>query len=395
MSRWIDSDDVLFADQADPRLAVAKRLVWTLAGLFAAALIWAAFATLDEVATGTGRVVPTSREQIIQSLEGGIMHKLLVQQDSLVEPGQVLAQLDPTQAGSTVEEGAAKYRAALAAAVRLRAEVNETPLIFPPELEEFPELVAAETRLYHDRRQSLASSVALVEESISLLSREISVAESLQKVGAASSVEILRLKRQRTDLQFKAEELRSQYIVEARQALARSEEQVEALEPVVRGRADTLERLTLRSPVRGIVKSIAVSTVGGVVPPNGEVMQIIPMDDRLLIEARMSPQDIAFIYPGQRATVKITAYDYAIYGGLEGEVTSISPDSIRDEVKPDVFYYRVFVRTKEDVLLNKAGKAFPIVPGMVATVDVHTGQKTVLQYLLKPLNRLREGLRER
>ncbi len=395
MSRWIDSDDVLFADQADPRLAVAKRLVWTLAGLFAAALIWAAFATLDEVATGTGRVVPTSREQIIQSLEGGIMHKLLVQQDSLVEPGQVLAQLDPTQAGSTVEEGAAKYRAALAAAVRLRAEVNETPLTFPPELEQFPELVAAETRLYHDRRQSLASSVALVEESISLLSREISVAESLQKVGAASSVEILRLKRQRTDLQFKAEELRSQYVVEARQALARSEEQVEALEPVVRGRADTLERLTLRSPVRGIVKSIAVSTVGGVVPPNGEVMQIIPMDDRLLIEARMAPQDIAFIYPGQRATVKITAYDYAIYGGLEGEVTSISPDSIRDEVKPDVFYYRVFVRTKEDVLVNKAGKAFPIVPGMVATVDVHTGQKTVLQYLLKPLNRLREGLRER
>ena len=395
MTNWRDNDEALFGEEADRRLEAAQRLVWTLVLLFAAALVWAAVARLDEVATGTGRVVPTSREQVIQSLEGGIMNKLFVQQDSLVEPGQVLAQLDPTLAGSTVEETAAKYRAALAAATRLRAEVNETPLTFPEELEEFPELVTAETRLYEDRRASLASSEELITESINLLSSEIAMAKSLNKVGAASRVEILRLERQRAELQLKKAELRADYIVEARQELARAEEQVEALQPVIRGRSDTLERLTLRSPVRGIVKSIAVSTVGGVVPPNGEVMQITPLDDRLLIEARMSPQDIAFIHPGQRATVKITAYDYAIYGGLEGRVTSISPDTIRDEVKPDVFYYRVFVRTREDALTNKAGKTFPIVPGMIATVEVHTGQKTVLQYLLKPLNRLREGLRER
>ncbi|MFC0202822.1 HlyD family efflux transporter periplasmic adaptor subunit [Novosphingobium soli] len=395
MSAWADNDDWLFGEEKDRRLVLATRLVWTLAGLFLAALAWAALAELDEVATGTGRVVPTSREQVIQSLEGGILSKLMVHQDDLVVSGQVLAQLDPTQAGSTVEESAAKYQAALAAAARLRAEVNQTPLEFPAELASYPDLKAAETRLYEDRRRSLASSIGLIDESLSLIRKEVAIGESLIQVGAASSVEVIRLKRQRADLELKKADLRSQYIVEARQELAKVNEEVTALAPVVRGRSDTLKRLTLRSPVKGVVKSIQVTTEGGVVPPNGEVMQIIPVDDQLLIEARMSPRDIAFIHPGQRATVKVTAYDYAIYGGLEGQVTTISPDTIRDEVKPEIFYYRVFIRTRSDALLNKAGKRFPIVPGMIATVDVHTGKKTVLQYLLKPFNRAREALRER
>ncbi|QCB56748.1 HlyD family type I secretion periplasmic adaptor subunit [Sphingopyxis sp. PAMC25046] len=366
-----------------------------LSALFLAGLVWAWLAELDEVATGDGRVVPTSREQVIQSLEGGILAKLHVRPDSLVRPGQILAQLDPTQAGSTVEESAAKYRAALAASARLRAEVNQTVLNFPDELEDFPELKAEETRLFEARRRSLASSLGLIDESLALISKELAIGESLIDVGAASNVEVLRLKRQRAELALKKADLRSQYIVEARQELAKADEEVMALAPVVRGRSDTLNRLTLRSPVRGIVKSIEVSTVGGVIPPNGQLMEIIPLDDQLMIEARMSPRDIAFIRPGQRATVKITAYDYSIYGGLDGRVTTISPDTIRDEVKPEIYYYRVFIRAKADALVNKAGKHFPIVPGMIATVDVHTGQKSVLEYLLKPLNRAREALRER
>ena len=395
MTAWAENDDWLFGDEKDKRLTLAKRMVWALAALFTAAFLWAWFAQLDEVATGTGRVVPTSREQVIQSLEGGILAKLFVRQDDIVEPGQVLAQLDPTQAGSTVEESAAKYHAALAASARLRAEVNRTALTFPAELDGFPELKAAETRLYEDRRSSLASSLALIDESLGLIRREVGIAESLIDVGAASSVEVIRLRRQRADLELKKADLRSQYVVEARQELAKADEEVNALAPVVRGRSDTLKRLTLRSPVKGVVKGIEVSTVGGVVPPNGELMQIIPMGDQLLIEARMSPRDIAFIRPGQRATVKVTAYDYAIYGGLEGKVATISPDTIRDEVKPEIFYYRVFVRTTSDALVNKAGQRFPITPGMIATVDVHTGQKTVLQYLMKPFNRAQEALRER
>ncbi|HTG37407.1 HlyD family efflux transporter periplasmic adaptor subunit [Sphingomonas sp.] len=393
-SAGIDAD-WQFDDEGRGRIAGARRLVWLLAGLFVVALTWAWFARLDEVASGSGRVVPTSREQVIQSLEGGILAKMMVRQDDIVKPGQIVAQLDPTQAGSTVEESAAKYRAALASAARLRAEITGSAIAFPPALDDYAELRAAETRLYHDRRHSLFSSERLIDESLALIGNEVRIGESLIEVGAASNVEVLRLKRQRADLALKKADLRSQYLVEAQQELAEMSEEVEALEPVVRGRSDTLERLTIRSPVRGVVKSIDVSTIGGVVAPNGEIMQIVPLDDQLLIEARISPRDIAFIHPNQRATVKITAYDYSIYGGLEGEVSSISPDTIKDEVNPEIYYYRVFVRTKSVALINKAGKRFPIVPGMIATVDIHTGSKTVMQYLMKPLNRAREGLRER
>jgi adhesin transport system membrane fusion protein len=339
--------------------------------------------------------VPTSREQVIQSLEGGILSKLLVRQDDIVTPGQVIAQLDPTQANSTVDESTAKYRAALARAARLQAEVSGMPVAFPAELADQTALKAVELRLYEVRRSSLADAERLIAESIALISRELSIGERLVTLGAASSVEVLRLKRQRSELELKKSDLRSQYIVEARQELTRANEEADALAPVVRGRSDTLKRLTLRSPMRGVVKNIEVSTIGGVIPPNGKIMEIVPLDDRLLIEARIAPRDIAFIHPGQRASVKITAYDYSIFGGLEGQVTTISPDTIRDEVKPEIHFYRVFIRTEADALVNKAGKRFPIGPGMIATADIHTGSKTVLQYLLKPLNRAREALRER
>ena len=388
-------DDDLLANTGGTGLVGSTRLVWLLAALFAAGLTWAWYASLDEVATGEAKVVPTNREQVIQSLEGGLLSKLLVRQDDVVQPGQLLAQLDPTQAGSTVEESAAKYRAALAAAARLRAEANGTPLQFPAELDRYPDLKAAEARLFNTRRASLHDSQGLIDQSLALIGREVKIGQSLITVGAASNVEVLRLQRQRAELELKKADMRSQYMVEARQELAKVSEQVDSLAPVVRGRSDTLQRLTLRSPVRGVVKSIEVSTIGGVVPPNGKLMEIVPLDEQLLIEARISPRDIAFIRPGQRATVKVSAYDYSIYGGLEGQVASISPDTIRDEVKPDILYYRVFVRTRTNALVNKAGRHFAITPGMVATVDIHTGSKTVLQYLMKPLNRAQEALRER
>jgi len=388
-------DDWLFGEAGDPRLQLSNRLVWTLCSLFAAIVAWAWFATLDEVATGSGRVVPTMREQVIESLEGGILARLHVKQDDIVEAGQVLAQLDPTQASSTFEESAAKYRAALAASARLEAEVGRGALTFPAELDDFPDLKRAERRLYDTRRASLNESIRLIDQSIALIRREVAIGESLIEVGAASNVEVIRLRRQLSELELKKADLRSQYLVEARQQLAKANEEVEALAPIVRGRSDTLERLTLRSPVKGIVKSIQVSTVGGVVPPNGRLMEIIPLEDRLMIEARMSPRDIAFIHPGQRATVKVTAYDYSIYGGLDGEVATISPDTIRDEVNPEIHYYRVFIRTSANALVNDAGERFPIGPGMITTVDIHTGQKTVLQYLMKPINRAREALHER
>jgi len=307
----------------------------------------------------------------------------------------VLARLDPTRSESQVEETASRYRAALASAARLTAEVNGTEVVFPAELDAYPQLRESELDLYSARRRSLDETIGLIRQSRDLAVRELELNEGLSAVGAASTVEVIRLQRQVAELELKEAEARSQYVVAAREELAKANAEIEALASVVRGRADTLKRLTLTSPVRGIVKNIEVSTINGVIPPNGRLMDIVPLDDQLLIEARISPRDIAFIHPGQRANVKITAYDYAIYGMLEGKVTSISADTIRDDTNPEVEYYRVYIETTSDALTNSAGARFSITPGMVATVDVHTGSKTVLDYLLKPFNRAREALRER
>lgn len=390
-----DDASLVFDEEDDVGRTGSSRVVLVVLGGLVVFLLWAWFADLDEVSTGPGRVVPTMREQVIQSLEGGILADLQVRQDDIVEPGQILARLDPTLTASNVDETAAKYRAALASATRLTAEVNGSSLNFPKELNDYPDLVASEARLYHSRRDSLSQSLRWLQEALTQTRAELNISQSLLSEGAASNVEVLRLRQKVADLELRKADLQTQYMVTAREELAKANADIESLSATVKGRSDSLSRLVLRSPVRGIIKNIGVSTVGGVIPPGGQLMEIIPLDDQLLIEARMSPRDIAFIHPGQKATVKISAYDYAIYGGLEGEVSSISPDTIQDEVKRDEYYYRVFVRTRADALVNKNGKQFSIGPGMVATVDVHTGSKTVLQYLLKPLNRAREALRER
>ncbi|AQS64194.1 Type I secretion system membrane fusion protein PrsE [Rhizobium rhizogenes] len=384
-----------FGDDDGRNLTRSSRVVQLFVALLVALLVWAYFARLDEVSSGDGRVVPTSREQVIQSLEGGILAALHVREDQVVEPGQILAQLDPTRSESDVEESAAKYRAALAAASRLEAEVNGTPLTFPAALNPYSTLTAAETELYTARRRALEESLHWVEESLALVRSELKLNEELRAVGAASNVEVIRLRRQMVELELKKVEIKSEYVVRAREELTKVNAEVNSLSPVVTGRADSLARLTHRSPVRGIVKNIEVSTIGGVAPPNGKLMDIIPLGDELLIEARISPRDIAYIHPGQRASVKISAYDYAVYGSLDGQVTTISPDTIQDEVDREIYYYRVFIKTEKDALVNAAGREFPIVPGMVATVDIHTGEKTVLEYLVKPFNKAREALRER
>ncbi|MEA1843444.1 HlyD family efflux transporter periplasmic adaptor subunit [Agrobacterium tumefaciens] len=384
-----------FGDDDGRNLTRSTRVVQLFVALLVAMLVWAYFATLDEVSTGDGRVIPTSREQVIQSLEGGIVATLHVREDQVVEPGQILAQLDPTRSESDVEESAAKYRATLAAASRLEAEVNGTPLTFPAALNAYPGLTGSETELYTARRHALEESLRWIEESLSLVASELKLNEELRSIGAASNVEVIRLRRQIVELELKKVEIKSEYLVKAREELTKANAEVNSLSPVVTGRADSLARLTHRSPVRGIVKNIEVSTIGGVVPPNGKLMDIIPLGDELLIEARISPRDIAYIHPGQRASVKISAYDYAVYGSLDGKVTTISPDTIQDEVDREIYYYRVFIKTEKDALVNAAGREFPIVPGMVANVDIHTGEKTVLEYLVKPFNKAREALRER
>ncbi|WP_065944144.1 HlyD family type I secretion periplasmic adaptor subunit [Pseudomonas sp. 25 R 14] len=379
----------------DAALHRSTRIIGSLVLIVLILGTWAWLGRLDEVSKGDGKVIPSSHEQVIQSLEGGILAELNVAEGDLVEQGQVLAQLDPTKSESNVEESAARYRAVLASATRLQAEVDGKPLSFPDELQAYPELIKRETRLYQERISRLKESLAGVNDSLGLVDRELKITQSLAKTGAASNVEVIRLQRQRSELQLKATELRSSYQVQAGEELAKARSEVSTLSSVIRGREDSLTRLTVLSPVRGIVKGIEVTTIGGVISPNGKLMQIVPLDDQLLIETRISPRDIAFIHPDQAAKVKLTAYDYSIYGGLDGKVVTISPDTIQDKVKPENYYYRVFIQTDSNVLTNKAGERFAIVPGMIATVDIKTGSKTVLDYLVKPFNKAQEAMRER
>ncbi len=379
----------------EPPLPKSSVIIWIIGIGLLVLLTWAWLFKLEEVSTGTGKIIPSSKEQLIQSLDGGILTKLNVKEGEIVERGQVLAQLDPTRFESNVGESESLLVSSRATSARLRAEVTGAPLVFPEEVLKYPKLVKEETALYQSRHANLQESVAGLEQALLLVQQELEMTAPLVAKGAASEVEVLRLKREANDLRNQMNDIRNQYYVNAREELSKANTDVETQQQVVRGKSDTLSRTVFKSPVRGVVKEIDVMTLGGVIPQNGKLMTIVPLDEKLLVEARISPRDIAFIRPDQEALVKITAYDYSIYGGLNGKVAMISPDTLRDEVKQDQFYYRVYIRTDSDKLSNNAGQEFNITPRMVATVDIRIGSKTVMDYLIKPFNKAKEALRER
>jgi len=395
--RGLSAADVglVFGDDDEVSVTRSKRVILFVFALLAAGLVWANFAVLDEVSTSTGRVVPTTSEQVIQSLEGGILSSLEVVPDEVVEPGQILATLDPTQGAAAAEETLSKFRAALATAARLESEITGEPLSFPEELNDFPNILAVETQLHEARTTGLEAKLEMLDQAKLLATGELEINERLRATGATSNFDVMRLQREVIDLEIQRSDISSEFYIAARQDLSKAEAEIAALRPVIRGRADVVDRLTLRSPVRGIVKNIEISTIGGVVSPNGRLMEIVPLDDRLMIEARVTPRDIAFIRPGLPANIKVSSYDYSVYGGLSGEVVTISPDTIRDEVTGDQFYYRVLIKTDDTALMNDAGTRFSILPGMMTTVDIHTGEKTVLEYLIKPFHQASEAMRER
>ncbi len=354
--------------------------------------VWAWFAMLDEVTVGTGKVTPSSHAQVIESLDGGIVNALLVQEGDIVEQGEMLARLDPTRFQSNYGEAAARARALRASSERLRAELTGEPLTFSEESLREPNLVARERQLYESRRRNLNETVSNLQKTLELINAEIRMTQPLVAKGAAGQVEVIRLQRQVAELRGKIDEARNQYAVRAREEQVKNDADLDAQIQAMAGKADQLDRATLYSPVRGVVKDIQVTTVGGVLQPGGKLMEIVPLEDKLLIETRINPRDIAYIRPGLPATVKVTAYDSSIYGNLNGNVEVVSPDTIQDEVQRDQFYYRVYVRTEHAELENRSGKRFPILPGMVASVEIKTGQKTVMDYLIKPLNKVKRAV---
>ncbi|EPE7079502.1 HlyD family efflux transporter periplasmic adaptor subunit [Cronobacter sakazakii] len=370
-------------------------VIWLTLAALVLFFVWAWFATLDEVTVGTGKITPSSRAQVIESLDGGIVNALMVHEGDVVKRGQMLARLDPTRFQSNYGEAAARARALRASSERLRSELTGEPLQFSEESMREPALVARERQLYESRRRNLNETLENLQKTYNLVMAELRMTQPLVAKGAASEVEVIRLQRQAAELKGKMDDARNQFAVRAREEQVKNNADLDAQLQVMAGKADQLDRATLFSPVRGVVKDIQVTTVGGVLQPGGKLMEIVPLEDQLLVETRINPRDIAYIRPGLPATVKITAYDSSIYGDLKGEVEMVSPDTLQDEVKRDQFYYRVYVRTKSAELKNRNGKRFPILPGMVANVEIKTGQKTVLDYLIKPLNKVKEALRER
>lgn len=362
-------------------------------------IIWAKFAILDEITVATGKVVPSAQVQVIQSLDGGIVSQIYVKEGDIVQRGQILVRLDNTQARSTYDQGLAKYWALLASSSRLLAEQNGDEKINFPEnlMKAHPELAASEQNLFDQHMQELNGDLATAQKSYDLAQKQLAITKPLVAEGLMSEMDLLKQQQSVNDIQGKISQTREAFQSKAHDQYNDQTAQISALMAALSGLKDRLTRTTIRSPVAGIVKNINITTVGGVIQPGMDIMEIVPLEDTLLVEALVRPADIAFIHPDQKAMVKFTAYDFSIYGGLEGTVEYISADTVKNDDNPQdqLRYYKILVRTTDNHL-GTAEKPLPIIPGMTVMVDIKTGKKSVLDYLLNPITKARQSaLRER
>ncbi|WP_347903084.1 HlyD family type I secretion periplasmic adaptor subunit [Pseudomonas purpurea] len=416
---------------------VVRLTIWAIIGFFVFLLLWANFAVIDEVTKGDGKAIPSSKIQKIQNLEGGIVAELFVREGQIVEAGAPLIRLDDTRFVSNVGETEADRLSMLLRVERLSAEVDDRPLAFPDDvMKAVPVQAASEESLYISRRQQLHDEIGGLQEqliqrqqelreftskqsqyrnALGLQRQEINMSEPLVAQGAVSPVEVLRLKRAEVEtrgqldattlaipraesaikeVQRKIDETRGKFRSEALTQLNEARTDLNKAQATGKALEDRVSRTLVTSPVRGIVKQLLVNTIGGVIQPGSDMVEIVPLDDTLLVEAKIRPQDIAFLHPGQEAIVKFTAYDYTIYGGLKATLEQIGADTITDEDKKTT-YYMIKLRTDRSHL-GTDEKPLLIIPGMVASVDIITGKKTILSYLLKPIIKARaEALHER
>lgn len=402
----IRKDDLQLVNDLNAALQKEKHhgQFWVIMLLFAflvVFVIWAYNSPLEEVTRGQGSIIPSSREQVIQSLDPGTIAEMRVQEGDIVEKDEVLLKLDDTRSSAILRESEAKVANLEAMLARLKAESYGTAIVFPAGISK--DLQQRERAAYEARRRAMTDAVAGLGQSKAALDQEIRITAPMVKHGVVSEVELLRMQRESSDLAQQISQRKNDYAAKANEELVRVESELAQAKENMAMRADPVERSEVKAPMRGIVKDIKINTVGGVVTAGQEIMTIVPLDDKLLVEAYINPRDVAFIRPGLPAVVKISAYDYAIYGGLDGKVTLISPDTLSnqnratDQLKLDQnqVYYRMLVQTEGNTLRDKNGEELPIIPGMVATVDVKTGEKTVFQYLIKPITRLKQALRER
>jgi adhesin transport system membrane fusion protein len=363
-------------------------------GLF---LTWAYYAEIDQITRAQGQIIPSSRTQIIQAPDGGVIEKLLVREGAEVDRGELLVRFDQTKAEASYREAEFKVAGLSATVARLRSEVFGGEPIFKPETLLFPEFRQNQTDLLRKRRESLESEIRAIERMKVLAQRELDMTKPLLKTGDVSMAEVLRLERLVAEQEGQITNRTNKYQQDSQSELNKLEEELAGAKESLIQRKNLLDNTELRAPVNGTVKNVRVTTRGGVLRPGDELMQIVPVDDALIVEAKVKPSDVAFLKPDQDVVIKIDAYDYTIYGSLEGKLTYISADTLNEDIKQgEQAYYRVQVKTESPRFNRRPNENLQLQPGMTATIEIKTGGNTVLKYLLKPvIKTLNESLGER
>ncbi|MEO0380733.1 MAG: HlyD family type I secretion periplasmic adaptor subunit [Pseudomonadota bacterium] len=384
-------DAQLEADMRGP-----ARIIYLCGAAVVVFVLWAAFAFVDEIVRGQGEMISSSRPQIIQNLEGGILAELLVSEGDIVNRGEVLARLEGTQFQSQADDLNNQITALTVRKTRLEAELaGQFDFIVPEGIgPQMQGLLASERALLNARQTDFLSRREGAQRVLDQAAKERALLEDLLERNIVALIEVTRARKAHADARIKLDEIMTQTELERAQAYSDTLKELATLRQNFKAAQDQLNRTILVSPMRGVVNNLSVTTIGGVVRPGEEILQIIPLDEELFVEARVSPKDIAGVRPGQEATIKLSAYDYTIYGSLKGQVRLISADTFKDERKSDGDpHYKVTLGVDTSDLSVRQ-RSIAIRPGMQAEVELHTGSKTVLQYLLKPLYKSREAFRE-
>jgi multidrug efflux pump subunit AcrA (membrane-fusion protein) len=351
-------------------------------------LIWASYAHIDQISHAQGEVITSAKTQSIQSANDGVVNMIYVSEGQSVKKGDKLIVLEKSQAQASYDDSRAKVAALQAALVRLRAEVYGKMLVFPSEVKHYPDFIENQTALFHRRQQALNDDISALNESLTLAQDELNLNLPLLKSGDIGATEIIRLKRQIADLKGQISNKRNKYFQDSQAEMTKAEEELSTKEQELTDRSITLERTTIVSQMDAIVKNIIVTTQGARVRSGDVILELVPSGDQLIIEAKLSPSDISFIKKGQKAAVKLDAYDYSIYGIFHGTVKYISPDTLVEKTeRGDKNYFRVLIALNQTQLTSKSGTKIEIAPGMSAQVDVITGSRSVLAYLTKPVTK--------
>lgn len=349
-------------------------------------IAWSRWAEIDQITRARGQVIPSGRTQVIQSKEGGTIAEILVREGDRVTRGQLLVRLDAVQLRAAVEESAAQIASQRTKMARIEAELFNRPLTFPPEVAAYPDFIANQRQLYLRRREALRASIASLDSMGQLARQELAMNQPLLESGDVSRSEILRMQRGIADLEGQKATRRNEYLQQLQAEYAAAETELATLEQQQTQRQAALEGAELRSPVNGVVVNLQVSTVGGVIRPGEEVLQVVPSADRLIVEAKLQPSEIAFIRKGQDAAVKFDAYDSSIYGSGQGRVSYVSADTTSEQTpQGEQSYYLVHLDVDASMLRPRPNERIALQPGMTATAEIVTGQSTVFDYLMKPI----------